>query len=122
MIFQGTDLSGEPSNFLISLGSSECYFKVQDLDLWFFPLVNVGLFDFKVDSLNPVCPTHDLYPAQVRLEVVKNTSCFLQESLQSEIHTNFISNTVQHLPAFSYNRETEVDKGLAEMFLISMFI
>lgn len=40
------------------------------LDLRFLPLVNVGLFDFKVDSFNPVCSAHDLDPAQVWLEVV----------------------------------------------------
>ena len=48
------------------------------LDLRFLPLVNVGLFDLKVDPLDAVGAAHDLNAAQVRSKVVQDTLGFVQ--------------------------------------------
>lgn len=61
----------------ICAGKAEVY-----LDLRFLPLVNVGLSDLKVDTLDASSTAHDLNAAQVRLKVVEDTLCLLQEPLQ----------------------------------------
>ena len=53
------------------------------LDLWFFPLIDVGLFDLKVDTFYASCAAHDFNATEVRLEVVKNTLGLVQELIQS---------------------------------------
>ena len=53
------------------------------LDLWFFPLINVGLFDLKVDALDAPCAAHDLDATEVRLEIVQHTLGLVQELVQS---------------------------------------
>ena len=53
------------------------------LNLRFLPLINVWLFDFKVDPLDFVGTAHDLNPAKVGSKVVQHRTSLLQESLQS---------------------------------------
>lgn len=52
------------------------------IHLRFLPLRPTGLTDLKVDPLDALRTSHDLNPAQVRLEVVEDTFCQLQERLQ----------------------------------------
>ena len=55
------------------------------LDLRFFPLVDVGLFDLEVHAFDAPGAAHDFNAAEVRLEVVENALGFVQELVQSTV-------------------------------------
>lgn len=56
------------------------------LDLRFLPLVNMGLFDLKVDPFYFVATAHDFNSSQVRPEIVQNTTGLLKEPFKSKIY------------------------------------
>ena len=60
---------------------------LQYLNLWFFPLVNVGLLDLEVDAFYAPGAAHDLNTTEVRLEVVEDALGLVQEPLQSAAET-----------------------------------
>lgn len=54
------------------------------LDLWLLPLIDVGLANLKVNTLDARVWAHDFDPPQVGLERVENTLCFVDKTLQTE--------------------------------------
>ena len=59
--------------------------KPSDLDLWFFPLIDVGFCDFKVDSLDSAGFAQNLDATQIILKVVQKAGSVLYETIQSVI-------------------------------------
>ena len=62
------------------------FLKNTHFNLWLLPLVDVRLFDLKVNPFNAIGAALDLDAAQVRLEVVQHTLCLGHEALKSEVN------------------------------------